>query len=212
MPPDLPTGLPPARKPAHVPLRAMRIVKAWQDSARTSEEWASMRHDRKMQRVMWDTHKALLLMRRSMNAGVPDYMFALVRETELEGVHPEDIQAIATVTSEFDLDGVEERPRVEVLHISEFVVKPTTDDKGSAAEELLRKLIHWGAATGRMVSISEAPGCTDYYESLGFEPKDSYWPYAVLGRSSAGSPPRARALHLVTLEYEARDLVGNSVV
>lgn len=201
--PDFPLGSPPAPRPGHAALDAKEIVNAWQSDARISEEWAGLRHDGATQRGMWNTQKALYAMRRGMNAAVPDYVFALTKDNA-EDIHAEDIQAMATVTADFNLEGGGRKGAMEVLHIGALAARPTAENRRGVVAGFMRKLIHVGASTSRLVSISQDPACNDYYESLGFEPKGQYWPYDVLNESGLGEPSEGFTAQLVTLEHVPR--------
>jgi len=180
--------------PAHVPVKATKIIGRWAEYAARLEAESTKDNDDKTQQRMRGTQSMLTRMRADIAAKKPTYVFALTDDGY------DGYQALATVAikDEWDTFGTEKR---SVVSIMDIVSLPLAGQWPDAGADLYRRIADWAASSDRMVTLVPASGddLASNYRSLGLEALDGSAVSLVNAEYSSGgasSPPKLRFITL----------------
>mmetsp|Transcript_111242 Transcript_111242/g.314884 ORF Transcript_111242/g.314884 Transcript_111242/m.314884 type:complete len:160 (-) Transcript_111242:68-547(-) len=146
----------------------------------------------------------LHLMRHNIAGGVPKYVFAVARKKARGDIGPEDIRAIATLTSRYEWGSAAENEmtrtrwrwgsdgrQTEMLEVTEVIARPTSRRHSFKVAELVESVRRWAGDTDRVVvSVAPSPAVEFqvYYEGLGFEPDELMEPSRLIVQEEGGRP------------------------
>lgn len=153
-------GAPPIT-PVETPLEALAVVDNWAQYAAAA---ATQTGDWEVQQIAKDAKDALSVMHRDIEEGIPMHVFALAT-----GNGSGDIQAVATVTTEMEVDftwGV----GAQLAAIRGLVARPGAMDPKLLTAQLVRMVERW-AADGH-VTVLQGAELTKYYTRIGHTPDD----------------------------------------
>lgn len=182
------------------PFKATTIIGEWLQgaptapTAPTAQRYASLFE---AQADMQEVSRSLQLVQTKLDKGEYKWIFALTT-----GEEAENVQEIATVTSTLMWDSSAQKD-VEVLFIDAVASNPVLGESTDLKVALIRQIIGWGAASGRLVAISSAKTLMDFYKSLGYE-MSSAWAWrgslVFFGANESGTLPSGSGLQMIALE------------